>query len=57
MEAATSGDCAAMTQREIDRFIIAYNKYLLEHGEKPRGSLEKRQQWYKGLMKALKEIE
>ena len=41
---------------QLDKFILAYNKYLLEHGDKPRGTIGKRQEWYEGLMKALKEV-
>lgn len=39
---------------QLDRFILAYNKYLLEHEDKPRGSIAKRQEWYQGLMNVLK---
>ena len=46
-----------MTQQELDKFIIAYNSYLLNNGAAPQGKRSQRLKWYKGLMKALKEIQ
>lgn len=49
--------CVTAKTKSLDKFIIAYNGYLLNNGAAPQGKPSQRLKWYKGLMKTLKEIQ